>query len=63
MNFITRILKILDETPHKALVTEVDGPTLLPTVGTELGRLVKEARGALFVTCFFAFPSFFELID
>ncbi|PIE18874.1 MAG: hypothetical protein CSA66_03610 [Proteobacteria bacterium] len=47
MNFIERILDVLDASPHKPLVTEVDGTTLLPTVGPELARLVREARAAL----------------
>lgn len=47
MSFIDRFYEVLATAPHKALVTEVERSTLLPTFGAELKRLVSVARGTL----------------
>ena len=47
MSFIDRFFEVLHTQPHKALVTEVDRGTLLPTFGAELKRLTAVARGTL----------------
>ena len=47
MSFIDRFFEVLATAPHKALVTEVERATLLPTFGAELKRLVSVARGTL----------------
>lgn len=47
MSFIDRFHEVLATSSHKPLVTEVDGATLLPAFGSELARLVAEARGTL----------------
>jgi len=47
MSFIDRFYEVLATQPHKALVTEVDRGTLLPTFGAELKRLTAVARGTL----------------
>jgi len=47
MSFIDRFYEVLGTASHKALVTEVERATLLPTFGAELKRLVSVARGTL----------------